>query len=228
MPANTKWGKVKKWMVGNKYNPAAEISDKPLSEIDDLYATQAGKKSIGDIIDNALGKVGYKTPEEVADWGINEFVANKGGNRTVSAIRALKAHPELLSQFDSPTLRELVNRPSTLVDIGKSWVINKAGDDAAAERLVGKYNINVEDIRKDQDNARAKKAARAGISKVLKAGAGELDERDERFLKDVANDPGIMTTGHPTDPEGFKLWLLERGHGLLSGTSAARPAWEVE
>lgn len=210
------------------YNPASGIRSKTLREVDDLYPTQMRKRSVEDIIDQALGKVGYKTPEEVAAWDIGDFVANKGGNQVVSAARALKAHPELISQYDRPSFAEWLKMPTTKMDIARSWTVNRLGRDEAASRLANRFDIDVGDVRKWQEEQRKDKAARADISNVLKAGAGELDERDERFLKDVAADPGIMTTGHPTDPEGFKLWLLERGHGLLSGTSAARPTWEVE
>ena len=225
-------GALKSMREGEKavgdYNPASGIRTKTLREVDDLYPTQNRKRSVESIIDQALGKVGYKTPEEVSAWDIGEFVADKGGNPVASAARALKAHPELISQYDRPSFAEWLKMPTTKMDIARSWTVNRLGRDEAASRLASRFDIDVGDTRKWQEGQRKAKAARADISKVLKAGAAELDERDERFLKDVADDPTIMTTGHPTDPEGFKLWLLERGHGLLSGTAAARPAWEVE
>lgn len=211
-----------------KYNPAADVRKVPLNELDDLYASQANKTSVNDLIDRALGRVGYRTPEEMAAWEIKDFVADKGGNRVASAARAMKAHPELVSQFDRPSMREILNKPSTLVDVGKSWGVNRAGDDAAAQRTFGRFGVDVKDIRKEQDQARKEKKAARDVSKILAARRPELDERDQKFLVDVAKNPEIATVGHPTDPEGFKLWLLERGHDLLSGTSASRPTWEVK
>ena len=210
------------------YNPASNIGKVPLSEVDDLYAAQAGKTSVDDIIDRALGKVGYRTPEEMAAWDIKDFVADKGGNRLASAARAMKAHPELVSQFDRPSMREILNRPATLVDVGKSWAVNRVGDDAAAQRMLSRFGVDVKDVRKEQDQARKEQNAARDVSKILSARLPELDERDKKFLADVAKNPEIATVGHPTDPEGFKLWLLERGHDLLAGTSAARPTWEVK
>lgn len=211
-----------------KYNPAGNIGKVPLSEVDDLYAAQAGKTSVDDIVDRALGKVGYRTPEEMAAWDIKEFVADKGGNRLASASRALKANPELVSQFDRPSMREILNRPSTWLDVGKSWAVNRAGDDAAAQRMLSRFGVDVQDIRKEQDQARKEKAAARDVSRILEARKPELDERDMKFLADIADNPEIATVGHPTDPEGFKLWLLEKGHSLLSGTSASRPTWDVK
>jgi hypothetical protein len=210
------------------YNPAEKVGSRRLDDIDDLYSAQKLKRSHESIIDGALGRVGYKTPEEVAAWDIAEFVGERGGHPVASAARALKAHPELVSQYDRPSMREVLAMPRTGVDVGKSWAVNRAGDDAAAQRVVGRFGIDPGDIREEQDRARTEKAAKRDIGRVLSAGKGELDARDERFLKDVAADPEIMRTGHKTDPEGFKLWLLERGHDLLAGTAAARPTWEVE
>lgn len=210
------------------YNPADKVGKLPLRELDDFYPSQASKRSIDDIVNRALGKVGYRTPEEMAQWDINDFVGTKGGNQVASAARALKAHPELVSQFDRPSVREVLAMPRTGVDAGKSWAVNRAGDDAAAQRVLSRVGVDVKDIRKEQDRARKERKASSDISRILDMSSElGIDPRDARYLEDIRKNPDIVKVGHPEDPEGFKLWLLERGHEILSGTAAARPVWEI-
>jgi hypothetical protein len=38
----------------------------------------------------------------------------------------------------------------------------------------------------------------------------------------------VVTEGYPDDPEGFKSWLITRGHKLLENTDANKPIWETK
>ena len=49
------------------------------------------------------------------------------------------------------------------------------------------------------------------------------------YINAVKEDPSIVTRGiSGKDADDFKIWLLEKGHRILSGTSAHRPLWEIE
>ena len=51
------------------------------------------------------------------------------------------------------------------------------------------------------------------------------------FSNPADNRVYILILGNTTvtgDPDGFRLWLLERGNRLLQGTSAYRPTFPVE
>lgn len=209
---------------------------------------QEGKKSVRDILDMALPEqvnpsqgnfftqdnenlaanllLGKASKGEPLELSMREFLDTYGGPRRDAMIRAMEKHPELLSQFDRPTFKEVLAMPRTGVDVGKSWVVNRVGDDAAAQRFLSRFGVDVDDIRKEQDEARRNNRVASDILDIERS--YETDARDRKFLEDIAKNPDIMTLGHPTDPEGFKLWLLERGHDMLSGTSAARPAWEIK
>lgn len=208
---------------------------------------QEGKKSVRDILDLALPEqvnpnqgnfftqynedlaanllLGKASKGEPLELSMKEFLDTYGGPRRDAMVRAMDRHPELLSQFDRPTFKEVLAMPRTGVDVGKSWLVNRVGDDAAAQRFLSRFGVDVKDIRKEQDEARRNNRVASDILDIERS--YETDARDRKFLEDIAKNPDIMTLGHPTDPEGFKLWLLERGHDMLSGTSAARPAWKI-
>ena len=209
----------------NGYNPAKNVSKVSLGELDDLVTAQKAKKPLETIVDELVpdGKIN-KAPE-----GIEEFLEKKGGNRAAAAARAMKNHPELISQFDRPPVKEVLMDPSLRADALKSWTLNRLGNDAAAQRIANRLGIDVKDLRKKQDEGRRERRAMAAVSDIIGgAQPGTLTETDKRFLADIANKPSIVQFGHDTDPEGFKLWLLERGHDLLRGTEAHRPLWKVE
>ena len=83
--------------------------------------------------------------------------------------------------------------------------------------------IRDEEHQEAQDRKTKKEVEGVKASRIL-----DLDARDIKYLDAVANDPSIMQFGFAENPDDFKLWLLERGHKLLSGTGAHRPLWEVE
>jgi len=85
-------------------------------------------------------------------------------------------------------------------------------------------------LKKESRKTQAAPANRNKSSDVLKV-IGEnqgLTATDQKYLKAIAENPEIMTVGYKDDPTGFKLWLLERGNDLLSGTRVFRPTFDVE
>lgn len=107
-----------------------------------------------------------------------------------------------------------------------SLVINKLGKSQYAPEVVRVFKDDIEENR----NTAAFEGKKNQVSKVLEAGTrnGTLTAEDQKFLADVAKNPDILVTGHKTEPDKFKLWLLMGGNDLLRGTSAHRPLWEVE
>ena len=107
-----------------------------------------------------------------------------------------------------------------------SLVINKLGKSQYAPEVVRVFNDDIEENR----NTSAFEGKKNQVSKVLEAGTrkGTLTAEDQKYLADIAKNPDILLTGHKTEPDKFKLWLLMGGNDLLRGTSAHRPLWEVE
>lgn len=107
-----------------------------------------------------------------------------------------------------------------------SLVINKLGKSQYAPEVVRAFKDDIEENR----NTSAFEGKKSQVSKVLEAGTrkGTLTAEDQKYLADIAKNPDILLTGHKTEPDKFKLWLLTGGNDKLRGTSAHRPLWEVE
>lgn len=129
-----------------------------------------------------------------------------------------------MSEMASPTL--LVNRYGSDKDA-------KIG--AAILPSIGiQSNIDplkvVEEIRDDERaDMRNRKTAKE-LEGILKASdVLGLDSRDIGYIKAVQDDPSILTRGIAgQEGDDFKIWLLEKGHKLLRGTSAHRPLWTID
>ena len=117
-------------------------------------------------------------------------------------------------------------------------LVNRYGNDRDAKigasilNGIGASGIDpvkpIEEIRDEERADMRNRRAAADISKVLEA-SERLDDRDIEYLKAVQDDPSIMTRGIAGKKgDDFKIWLLEKGHRLLRGTSAHRPLWDVE
>lgn len=68
-----------------------------------------------------------------------------------------------------------------------------------------------------------KEVRNAACNHIL--GGGGLTDEDERYLRMISENPKILKF---SQDDGFKVWLLKRGHQLLQGTPAHRPLWEVD
>ena len=110
-----------------------------------------------------------------------------------------------------------------------AWGINKWGSETDANLILGpmptvKKALN--ENRKKVQQAPKDRQASADVLKVI--GNGGLTAEDQKYLNAIARNPEIMRIGYKEDPNGFKMWLLERGNDLLAGTRAARPTFGVE
>lgn len=206
------------------YNPAANTK-KPVSDWDDLFTAQRQKRTVEDMVDNSL--LGAKEGKKYS--GILDFLENGLNSRIEPlAATAMKNHPELISLAEKRSAKELLRAPDFQMDVLKSWGVNRAGDDAAAQRLAARFGIDVKDLRKSQDEARKEDKVKASASRIL-SDSGLSDESEE-FLREIQANPSMAIYGHP-DPEKrdrFNMWLIREGNDLLRGTPYVRPTWDVK
>lgn len=111
-----------------------------------------------------------------------------------------------------------------------AWGINKYGSETDADLLLSplpSVKKALKEERKKTQGAPANRNKSADVLKVIGENQG-LTAEDQKYLNAIAKNPEIMTVGYKEDPNGFKLWLLERGNDLLSGTRVFRPTFDVE
>ena len=118
--------------------------------------------------------------------------------------------------------------------------VNRYGTDkdakvgAAVLQLFGINGVDpvkpIEEIREEEKQGMRKRKIDKELANVIKASdVLGLDARDLKYINAVKEDPSIVTRGiSGKDADDFKIWLLEKGHRILSGTSAHRPLWEIE
>lgn len=179
---------------------------------------------------NMLENMGKSRKERGLGSALPEFIQNakeKLPNNRVSSIiggglKGLDKSLDILG-MGAPTL--LVNR----------WGNDKdAKLGAVLFNMVGASGIDpfktVEEIRDDERaDMRNRKTAKEMEGIIKASDVLGLDSRDIGYIKAVQEDPSILTRGI-AGPQGddFKIWLLEKGHKLLRGTSAHRPLWTID
>ena len=84
----------------------------------------------------------------------------------------------------------------------------------------------LESIREDEKKGFKNERIGKQINEKIKESEG-LTERDKEYLEAIKKNPDIVKFGYAKDPDDFNLWLIEKGHRLLSGTEAYRPIWEI-
>ena len=86
------------------------------------------------------------------------------------------------------------------------------------------------ELNKVRDEAHSAPKKRKASRDVLSIASNveDLDDRDRKYIKAIAENPDIMSFGYPEDRDDFNIWLLQRGNELLRGTSAHRPTFLVE
>lgn len=119
-------------------------------------------------------------------------------------------------------------------------LVNRYGTDKDAKvgaAVLPRFGINgvdpvkpIEEIREEEKQGMRKRKTEKELANVIKASdVLGLDARDLKYINAVKEDPSIVTRGiSGKDADDFKIWLLEKGHRILSGTSAHRPLWEIE
>lgn len=111
-----------------------------------------------------------------------------------------------------------------------AWAVNKYGSEGDADMLLSPAPTLKEALkenRKEVQEAPKKRKAAADVLRIVSEG-DSLTADDRKYLDAISKNPDIMKFGYSDDPDGFRLWLLERGNSLLQGTSAYRPTFPVE
>lgn len=113
---------------------------------------------------------------------------------------------------------------------GPAWGVNKYGSEGDADMLLSplpSLRKALKESRQEVQEAPKKRKAAADVLRIVSEG-DSLTADDRKYLDAIAKNPDIMKFGYADDPNGFRLWLLERGNRLLQGTSAYRPTFPVE
>ena len=111
-----------------------------------------------------------------------------------------------------------------------AWGVNKIGSESDANLILSPLpNLKeaLNESRQEVHEAPKKRKAAADVLRIVSEG-DSLTADDRKYLDAIAKNPDIMKFGYKDDPDGFRLWLLERGNRLLQGTSAYRPTFPVE
>lgn len=192
----------------------------------------------GDFIEKEMAKRanGY-TRYDVDDiFDVSDYLAKDPGNRLSEetlrgAIRT--RFPEAYnyaiwhgSQKPSASARIL----NAINQGAPAWVVNKYGSESDADLLLANMPKVKAELNKARNEAHSAPKKRKASRDVLSIASNveDLDDRDRKYIKAIAENPEIMTFGYPEDRDGFNIWLLQRGNELLRGTSAYRPTFSVE
>lgn len=111
-----------------------------------------------------------------------------------------------------------------------TWSVNKYGSEGDADMLLSplpSLRKALNESRQEVHEAPKKRKAAVDVLRIVSEG-DSLTADDRKYLDAIAKNPDIMKFGYKDDPNGFRLWLLERGNRLLQGTSAYRPTFPVE
>lgn len=189
-----------------------------------LSAEKAAAKEAAAANKQALktfGKMSTKgyDPAKVTGKELEQFaydVMENGPTPKYSAT--LARNPELVGLFDNDLARQLASPTNILKVYGVNLTGNNLPEAAAST------GVDIKPLLELKKEAKEDRAAKA--SDVLgKSGRSDLTDEDEKYLRMISENPKILKF---SQDDGFKIWLLKRGHQLLQGTPAHRPLWEIE
>ena len=236
--------KVVSNLVGNTMAPIlAESMDAAMRGEDDPN-TERQDFSLGDALMGALTNIGvnYGLAQRFGRGGkmaAGELTNNAGSGMTQAVRKAISDFGKSRAERGLPAPTTRIGKIIDAAEMAApTLLVNRYGNDRDAKigasilNGIGASGIDpvkpIEEIRDEERADMRNRRAAADISKVLEA-SERLDDRDIEYLKAVQDDPSIMTRGIAGKKgDDFKIWLLEKGHRLLRGTSAHRPLWDVE
>ena len=233
-------------LFGNTVAPVlSEAMDAAMRGEDDQN-TERQDFSLGDAIMGALTNIGvnYGLAQRFGRGGkmaAGELTNSAGGGMTQAVRKAI-------SDFGKSRAERGLTAPTTrmgkILDVAEmaspTLLVNRWGNDkdakigAAIFNGIGATGIDpvkpIEEIRDDERTDMRNRKTAKEMEGILKASdVLGLDSRDIGYIKAVQEDPSILTRGIAgKEGDDFKIWLLEKGHRLLRGTSAHRPLWSVE
>lgn len=122
------------------------------------------------------------------------------------------------------------SRLNKLKQAAPSWAINKYGSEGDATAILSMFPETkkaIDENRQEVHDAPKKRKRSAAASDILKGVTieEELTDKDRKFLNAIENNPDILKFGYKDDPNGFRLWLLEKGNDLLQNYPAFRPTF---
>lgn len=191
------------------------------------FATE-GLQYAGDAIDSdrtAEYNLGRSVLGTLTNIGVNDILVRGAGglNRMFLDRQAAREASKDVANALKGTASDKIG----MGDAVQAYVVNKLGDQRAAEFAANKLGIGQETVKawrkdsEDTDNARYINKE-AEVQAILNAAQ---DEVDEKYLKMIVDNPDVLKFSNDT---GFKMWLVTRGNDLLRGTSLHRPSWEVQ
>ena len=135
--------------------------------------------------------------------------------------KILGENSELKSLFAPTPKVSVTNVLSPL----ETYAVNQWGSskNAPAVAAGSAFGIDVKKLKDDNTARKVKEQSKVAASQVL-SDMGGLTDEDRKYLGQIRENPKILTF---SQDDGFKQWLLRRGHSLLKGTAAHRPLWEV-
>ena len=154
-------------------------------------------------------------PARAVGQALDNAAREAGGAVPYSKI--LSQHPELVGLVKND-LAERLASPSNIL---KGYVVNIAGNNTPAAEKAGLDPKLFIELKKEAKEDKAAKASDA----LGKSGRSDLTEEDKNYLKMISENPKVLKF---SQNDGFKIWLLKRGHRLLQGTPAHRPLWDVD
>lgn len=233
-------------LFGNTVAPVlSEAMDAAMRGEDDPN-TERQDFSLGDAIMGALTNIGvnYGLAQRFGRGGKMAAgeLTNSAGSGMTQAVR------KAISDFGKSRAERGLAAPTTrigkIIDAAEmaapTLLVNRYGNDRDAKlgasifNGIGATGIDpvkpIEEIRDDERTDMRNRKTAKEMEGILKASdVLGLDSRDIGYIKAVQEDPSILTRGIAgKEGDDFKIWLLEKGHRLLRGTSAHRPLWDVE
>lgn len=158
-------------------------------------------------------------PAKVIGEAAEQFAYDVLESRPIPKYKeTLERNPELVGLFDNDLARQLASPANILKVYGVNLTGNNLPEAAAST------GVDIKPLLELKKEAAEDRAAKA--SDVLgKSGRSDITEEDEKYLRMISENPDILQF---SQDDGFKIWLLKRGHRLLQGTPAHRPLWEVK
>lgn len=239
--------KVVSNLVGNTMAPIlAESMDAAMRGEDDPN-TERQDFSLGDVIMGSLinNGVNYGLASKFGKGGrvaAGELTNSNGGGMMQNVRKAISEFGKSREERGLPAPTTRIGKILDVAEMAApTLLVNRYGSDkdakigAAILPSIGiQSNIDplkvVEEIRDDERTDMRNRKTAKELEGILKASdVLGLDSRDVGYIKAVQDDPSILTRGIAgKEGDDFKIWLLEKGHRLLRGTSAHRPLWDVD
>ena len=194
---------------------------KPSEVIADIERITKGalkEEHENDVVGSVIQQLNHPETLKKGGKGVVTKEFREGAQRYSKII---SENPELKALF-APTPK--VSATNVLSPL-ETYAVNQWGSskNAPAVAAGSAFGIDVKKLKDDNTARKVKEQSKVAASQVL-SDMGGLTDEDRMYLGQIRENPKILTF---SQDDGFKQWLLRRGHSLLKGTAAHRPLWEV-